>query len=162
MLRTSSYFRTSPTKHRLCGFCPTLLIRLLYFLFDAIKPISSTEPHRMQVLMWIIHLLRDHVRWQARRLSLGNNLTPKSTRTCGKVNPGSLPLKAVQIGVRNYKKPKNDMEGANLFPSAACHGVQKYRFQFPRCIHRLERGLHLDEGCLLLKGVREPLAIVKP
>lgn len=119
-------------------------------------------PCRAHILVWIIHLLGDHVRWQARRLTLSNNLTPKSARTCRKVNPGSLPLNAVQIRVRNYGKAKNDKEGANLFPSATCHGVQKYQCQFPRRIHRVERGLRLDEGCLLLKGVREPLAIVNP
>jgi hypothetical protein len=116
----------------------------------------------MHVLVWIIHLLRNHVRWQACRLTLSNNLTPKSTRTCRKVNPGSLPLNAVQIGVRIHGKAKNEMECTNLFPSATCRGVQKCRCRFPRRIRRVERGLHPDEGCLLLKGVRETLAIVIP
>jgi hypothetical protein len=52
------------------------------------------------------------------------------------------------------------MEWTNLFPSATCRGVQEYRFRFPRHRHRPEKGLRLDEGCPLLKGVREPLADV--
>jgi hypothetical protein len=109
-LRTSVYFRTSPTKYRLCSFCPTLLIRLLYFLFGAIKPVSLQMPCRAHVLVWIIHLLGDHVRWQARRLTLSNNLTPKSTRTCIKVNPGSLPLNAVSQKLRESKKRQGRSE----------------------------------------------------
>jgi hypothetical protein len=64
----------------------------------AINSVSALrKPCRMHVLVWKTHLLRDHVRRQARRLALSNNLTPKSTRAHLKRNPDSVPLNAVEI-----------------------------------------------------------------
>src|SRR5712672_2913618 len=50
----------------------------------------------------------------------------------------------------------NNSKCANLCPSAPYHGVREHQFRFPRCIPLQGRGLHLDEGRLLPKGVREP------
>lgn len=65
----------------------------------------------------------------------------------------------------HQRKSENDVECTYLFPSVTCHGVQGHQCRFPIHIHQLERGLHPDEGCLLLKGVCESLigvVIVKP
>jgi hypothetical protein len=55
----------------------------------------------------------------------------------------------------HQRKSENDVECTYLFPSVTCHGVQGHQCRFPIHIHQLERGLHPDEGCLLVKGVCE-------